>query len=169
MPQLRTLVQQHSADRAVVIQAIRALAAMGDAGAVPLLSRLMIGRLPGRSRSAARASWRCAALPDNVPRKARSISLFDAPAARAGRRPRVRWRVWTPESFTLTLSGLDADPDWTVRVAQATALGTLPAGVGVPRLQLMLEDRDNRVLPAVLAALVAAKAPDAEAHRCARA
>ena len=166
IPQLRTLVQEHSADRAVVIQAIRALATMGDAGAVPLLSRLMMDTsLDEALRSESVVAF--AALTDKGAEESLIDLLFERlPLVRA-QATRALARV-APESFTLTLSGLDADPDWTVRVAQATALGTLPAGVGVPRLQLMLEDRDNRVLPAVIAALVAAKAPDAEATLRAR-
>jgi len=50
-----------------------------------------------------------------------------------------------------------------VRTAQAAALGSLPAARGLPGLKALLKDRDPRVLPAVLAALVASKAPDAEA------
>ena len=42
--------------------------------------------------------------------------------------------------------------------ALATALGALPDGQGVPRLTVMLQDRDSRVIPAVLNALIAAKA-----------
>ena len=66
------------------------------------------------------------------------------------------------ETFLTTLSGTDPDRDWTVRVAQAEALATLPGAQGGTRLVSMLEDRDQRVVPAVLRALVAAKAPDAQ-------
>ncbi len=68
-----------------------------------------------------------------------------------------------PDAFLIALSGLDPDPHWSVRAALATALGTLGAESGHARLGLMLEDADQRVLPAVLAAIVAAGAPDAEA------
>ena len=39
-----------------------------------------------------------------------------------------------PETFLPTLAGLDAGRDWTVRVAQAAALGTLPPARSLPRL-----------------------------------
>jgi cyclophilin family peptidyl-prolyl cis-trans isomerase len=68
-----------------------------------------------------------------------------------------------PETFTATLSGLDADPDWTVRAAQAAALGSLPEGQGFARLSAMAGDSDVRVVPAVLAGLAASKAPGAAA------
>jgi cyclophilin family peptidyl-prolyl cis-trans isomerase len=67
-----------------------------------------------------------------------------------------------PETFIETLSGLDPDRDWTVRVAQASALGTLPPELGGPRLLAMLQDPDQRVAAAVLPALVASKSPQAE-------
>ena len=52
------------------------------------------------------------------------------------------------------LSGLDPDPHWSVRAALATVLGTLPPEAGLPRLNAMLDDADQRVIPPVLAALV---------------
>jgi cyclophilin family peptidyl-prolyl cis-trans isomerase len=68
-----------------------------------------------------------------------------------------------PETFTATLSGLDADTEGTVRVAQAATLGGLPDGQGFARLSTMVEDSDVRVVPAVLAGLAASKAPGAAA------
>jgi cyclophilin family peptidyl-prolyl cis-trans isomerase len=58
-----------------------------------------------------------------------------------------------------TLASLDTDRDWTVRASLATALGGLPSGQGLPRLTVMLQDRDQRVVVAVLGALAASKAP----------
>src|SRR5437867_2470637 len=66
------------------------------------------------------------------------------------------------ETFLTTLSGLDPDRDWTVRVAQAEALATLPGSQGEARLVAMLQDRDQRVVPAVLRALMTAKAANAQ-------
>ena len=161
IPQLRTLVQERTADRAVVIQAIRALAALGDAGVLPILSRMMVdGSLDAALRNESITAF--ATLADRRAQERLVDLLFDrVPLVRAGA-TRALARI-APEDFLVTLSGLDADPDWTVRVAQATALGSLPGGGGSTRLQLMLTDQDPRVVPAVLAALVASKAPDAEA------
>jgi cyclophilin family peptidyl-prolyl cis-trans isomerase len=58
------------------------------------------------------------------------------------------------------LSALDPDPEWRVRAALATVLGTLAADVAQPRLTAMLTDSDQRVVPAVLAALIQARAPN---------
>src|SRR5207249_132645 len=53
------------------------------------------------------------------------------------------------------------DPHWNVRAALATVLGTLTTDVAVPRLEAMLADTDQRVIPAVLGSLVKLKAPKA--------
>jgi cyclophilin family peptidyl-prolyl cis-trans isomerase/HEAT repeat protein len=73
-----------------------------------------------------------------------------------------------PESFLLVLSGLDPDPQWSVRAALAGLVGTLPLDIAVPRLEAMLHDEDQRVLPSVLNALVRVRAPDAAAAVMAR-
>jgi cyclophilin family peptidyl-prolyl cis-trans isomerase len=63
-----------------------------------------------------------------------------------------------PATFVTALASLDADREWTVRVAVANALGTLPAAQSVPRLTEMLQDPDQKVIPAVLAAFASSKA-----------
>ena len=65
-----------------------------------------------------------------------------------------------PEGFVTVLSGLDPDPNWNVRAALATALGSMPAEFGFPRLQLMLADDDARVLPSVIASLAKLRTPE---------
>src|SRR5690606_38815152 len=67
-----------------------------------------------------------------------------------------------PDTFIGVLSPLGRDPEWSVRAALATALAELGER-GVPRLQVMLDDEDQRVIPAVLNALVQAKDPGAVA------
>jgi cyclophilin family peptidyl-prolyl cis-trans isomerase/HEAT repeat protein len=72
------------------------------------------------------------------------------------------------DTFLTAISGLDPDPHWSVRAALATALATLGAERAEPRLTLMLADTDQRVVPAVLNALVATLAPTAERTLLAR-
>lgn len=67
------------------------------------------------------------------------------------------------DSFLTILSGLEPDPQWSVRAALATALGTFPADVVTPRLQAMLNDSDLRVIPTVLTSLTKIRAPKIEA------
>ena len=38
---------------------------------------------------------------------------------------------------------MEPDSDWTVRTAEASALGTLPSGRGLPRLTVLLRDRED--------------------------
>ena len=66
-----------------------------------------------------------------------------------------------PPRFIETLSGLGPDPQWQVRAALARALGTLPGATAASLLEAMAGDEDQRVLPAVLEGLVAAKSPRA--------
>ena len=58
------------------------------------------------------------------------------------------------------LSGLDPDPIWSVRAAIASVLGTLPADIALPGLLEMLAEKDQRVIPAVLEALVKLRPPN---------
>jgi cyclophilin family peptidyl-prolyl cis-trans isomerase/HEAT repeat protein len=64
-----------------------------------------------------------------------------------------------PQQFLAVLSGLDPDPVWSVRAAIASALAALPADTAVPALMTMLDDKDQRVIPAVLQALITVRAP----------
>ena len=66
------------------------------------------------------------------------------------------------EMFLTVLSGIEPDAHWSVRAALASALGGLDVERARPRLTLMLQDPDQRVIPAVLGALVASGAPEAE-------
>jgi HEAT repeat protein len=157
LPRLRAIVDERRLEPVVVVQAIRALAVLRDAGAVPVLSRIVgDGSLDAGLRSESMTAL--AALADARAGESLVDFLFAPEPFVRAQATRALARV-APQAFMLTLSGQDPDPDWTVRVAQAGALAGLPDGAGVARLTLMLEDRDQRVVPAVLAALVAAKAP----------
>ncbi len=154
---LRALVEAAQADPAVVIQAVRALAVLGDRAAVPVLTKIVVNVAADVTlRQEATASLALLA-------GSESVELFvdllsdPVPAVRAAAMGALARA--DPDTFTATLSGLDPDEDWTVRAAQATALGGLPPDQGLARLRSMLFDQDRRVVPAVVAALVASKAP----------
>jgi len=153
---LREIVTERRRDPAVVIQAIRGLAAIADQASVPALTKMVADRaITGPLRQEAMTAL--ATLIDGRGMDA-LLELVSDPV------PNVRGSAFTalariePSTFLSVLAGLEADADWTVRVAIATALGSLPDQQGVPRLTVMLQDRDNRVIPAVLNALVASKA-----------
>jgi len=153
---LRDIVTERRRDPAVVIQAIRALTALGDQTSVAILTKLVTDRtVTGALKLEAMTAL--SALIDP-----RGIDLLldlvtdPAPAVRIGAFAALA-RL-EPSTFLSVIAGLEVDADWTVRTALATALGGLPGQQGVPRLTVMLQDRDNRVIPAVLNALIAAKA-----------
>jgi HEAT repeat protein/cyclophilin family peptidyl-prolyl cis-trans isomerase len=153
---LRDIVTERRRDPAVVIQAIRALTALGDQASVPILTKLVTDRtVTGALKLEAMTAL--SALIDP-----RGIDLLldlvtdPAPAVRIGAFAALA-RL-EPSTFLSVIAGLEVDADWTVRTGLATALGGLPGQQGVPRLTVMLQDRDNRVIPAVLNALIAAKA-----------
>jgi cyclophilin family peptidyl-prolyl cis-trans isomerase/HEAT repeat protein len=157
---LRQIVERRVAHPAVVIQAIRALAAIGDSATAPLLTRII-------SDATADTTLRLEAMTAlSMLATAESLDLMldlmsDSSPAIRGAAIRTLARV-DVDTFLATLSGLDPDRDWTVRTAEAAALATLPPARAQARLVLLLQDRDLRVVPAALAALVASKAPDAE-------
>jgi cyclophilin family peptidyl-prolyl cis-trans isomerase/HEAT repeat protein len=157
---LRQIASERRAPVGVVVQAIRALAAIGDAGSVPVL-RAIVTTPSADPALRVEAMTAFATMLD-----ASALDLLldlvsnPTPAIRAaafGALARV-----DPDTFMSTLAGLEADRDWTVRVAVANALATLPAERSVARLTLMLQDPDQRVIPAVLTALAAVKAPNAD-------
>jgi cyclophilin family peptidyl-prolyl cis-trans isomerase/HEAT repeat protein len=154
---LRQIIERRSADPAVVVQAIRAAAAIQDAGAAPLLTRI-VADAQADALLRVEAMTALAAVAGHDSLDVMLDLLSDRSPTIRGLAMRSLARI-DPEGFLVTLSGLDEDRDWAVRTAQAGALGSLPSGQGVPALMALLDDRDPRVVPAVLAALVAAKAP----------
>ncbi len=158
---LRQIVERRTAPTAVVIQAMRALAAVGDGASSPLLSSI-VADAEGDATLRLEAM---AALSQVA--TAESLDLLldlvtDPLPAMRGLAMRSLARL-DPDTFLVTLSGLDPDRDPAVRAAQAAALGSLPDRRGVPGLMGLLGEKDHRVIPAVLSALVAARAPEAEA------
>jgi cyclophilin family peptidyl-prolyl cis-trans isomerase/HEAT repeat protein len=158
---LRQIVESRAAHPAVVIQAMRALAAIGDSATTPLLTRIV-------ADAEADTTLRLEAMTAlSVLGSTDSVDLMldlmtDSSPAMRGAAMRTLARI-DPDIFLATLSGLDPDRDWTVRSAEAAALATIPPARAQARLQTLLQDRDLRVVPAALAALVASKAPGADA------
>ncbi len=159
-PALRDIADKRQRDAAVVIEAIRALAAMGDRASTRVFERIVTETEsnPTLRLEAANALAGLHA-PDSldfiIDLMSDSVPAIRGAAIRA-------LAAIDSETFLTTLSGMDPDRDWTVRTAQADALAMLPGAQGEARLVAMLQDRDQRVIPAVLRALLAAKAPNAE-------
>ena len=150
-----------SGDRSVLIETLRALGRIGDRSAAEPLLRVVNDAAtdPHVRLEAVGAigSLDVAAVADTL------LDLLSdpSPAIRGAALRSVATR--DPENFMAVLSGLDPDPHWSVRAALATILGTLTVDAALPRLEPMLADADQRVIPFVLAALVKLKAPKATA------
>jgi cyclophilin family peptidyl-prolyl cis-trans isomerase/HEAT repeat protein len=154
---LRDIVTERRRDPAVVIQAMRALTALGDQASVPILTKMVTDR----SVTGALKLEAMTALSTLIDMRGIDLLLDlvsdPTPTVRSGAFAALA-RL-EPTTFLSVLAGLDADADWTVRSALAASLGGLRGEQqGVPRLTVMLQDRDGRVIPAVLNALIAAKA-----------
>jgi cyclophilin family peptidyl-prolyl cis-trans isomerase/HEAT repeat protein len=161
--------------------AARGLGALKDSGVVDFLAQLVRDREPGVAVAAVRALGVCgdgrgvppvaAALDssDLTVKREALLALATLPPDR-GLRARVVPYVGAPQpwirgaalqalaridrdEFALVLSGLDPDPEWSVRAALATALGSDGDEVSASILHAMLKDEDVRVLPFVLEAL----------------
>jgi HEAT repeat protein len=146
---------------AVRLQAVRGLGRLGDPRAIPPLIALLddasldpnlqlevVGAL-----GALEATPAVERLLDRLadPSAAMRAAALGALAAIDG------------ENFLQVLSGIDPDPDWRVRAAVATALGTLGDAVPQGAWKPYLDDADRRTWPATMRALAASKAPEARA------
>jgi len=154
---LRDIVDKRQRDPAVVIEAIRALAAIGDGASRPLFEKIL-STAGSDTTLRLEAANALAALHSSESLDFLIDLISDTAPGVRGAAMRALAAI-DPDTFLTTLSGLDPDRDWTVRVAQAEALATLPSAQGEARLIAMLQDRDQRVIPAVLRALITAKAP----------
>jgi cyclophilin family peptidyl-prolyl cis-trans isomerase len=143
-----------------VIQAMRGLASLADAGALPLLLPLVAdAATPPILRLEAMTAFGTLVTAESSDLLV-DLVLDPAPEIR-GLAMRALARV-DPDTFMITLASLDPDRDWTVRTALAAALAQVAPEQGSTLLTRMLQDRDQRVIPAVLTALARSKIADVE-------
>ncbi|RPI52002.1 MAG: hypothetical protein EHM55_17570 [Acidobacteria bacterium] len=157
VPALLPLIDPARATSGVAIEAIRAMARIGDARGEPVLTKLLYTRglnpmvraetLLALGESAATVSVDAFVdfLGDPLPTV--RLAALQAFAKR------------DDDSFLTVLSGLDPDPHWSVRAGLAAILATKDPERSLPRLTPMLADADMRVVPAVLTAMTKLKAP----------
>jgi cyclophilin family peptidyl-prolyl cis-trans isomerase/HEAT repeat protein len=144
----------------VVVSAIRAVAAIGDAAGVKPLVRLAAAPdVDPNARLEAVGALAALRAPEGLP-TVQDLLTESWPALRTAALRAAA--AIDRDGFVLLLSGLDPDPHWTVRSALADVLASLPADTALPRVRAMLGDEDKRVVPAVLSALARLKAPDME-------
>src|SRR5688572_28554642 len=152
---IRPIVEQRRADAAVLVQAIRAVTSLGDKAAMPALIKIIADPSVEPSLRL-EVMTAIATLADGESSDVLVELVSDRLAGVRGAALRALARV-DPDVFIATLAGLEPDADWTVRVAEAAALGSLPPDRSLPRLSILLADSDPRVVPAAIAALVAAR------------
>jgi HEAT repeat protein len=159
MPVLLPLMS--SGERNVLIETVRALGRIGDpAAAQPLLRIIHDAAADPQVRLEAVAAVGGLHQPE-VGDALLDIIADPNPSVRAAA---LRSLVaFDPDGFMPVLSALDPDPHWNVRAALATVLGTLPLENARPRLEAMMNDTDQRVIPFVIASLVKLNAPNAAA------
>jgi HEAT repeat protein/cyclophilin family peptidyl-prolyl cis-trans isomerase len=150
-----------SGERAVLVETIRALGRIGDPSAAePLLRFVRDPAADPHVRLEAVGAIGSLHVPA-VGETLLDILSDTSPAVRGAALRSLA--AFDPENFVTVLSGLDSDSQWSVRAVLATVLGTLPLEAGLPRLEALLTDTDQRVIPFVLASLVKMKAPKAVA------
>ena len=142
----------------VALSAVRALARIGDPRGTPAAAALLASPLPALREEALLA---LAELPPDRGLRSRLVAFVGdrEPALRAAALQALAHL--DREDFALVLSGLDPDPEWSVRAGLARALGRSGGEFAQGALLAMLEDPDPRVLPAVLEALREARGADA--------
>lgn len=160
-PAIEALAADERQALGVRVQAIRALAAIGDARSAPVLLKLVPRATPDVLRLEAVAAFGAVATP------AAAEPLVDLledewPSMRAAAQAALAKA--DPETFMTVLSGLDVDREWRVRAALARTLGTLGREVAALRLDQLARDADVKVRAAALASLATLKAPAAEPH-----
>ena len=147
---------------AVRIQAVRGIAALGDARGGAVMGRLITGQRIDQNLQL-EAITALAQLRDSTAVEL-LIDLVSAewPSVRAAAlNALARTDV---DTFMSSISALDPDAHWSVRASMATTLGELGRDRAQAPLTMMLNDADQRVIPSVLDALAkvgAANAGDA--------
>ncbi len=145
-------------EESVAVSAVRALGVVGDAKGLPAVAAALGGNSVTLKWEALQA---LALLPPDRTLRGRVVPFVghDRPWMRAaGLRALARI---DRDEFSLVLSGLDPDPDWSVRAALATALGDAGTEISIGILFSMLKDEDPRVLSVVLEAMRKARGADA--------
>jgi len=144
-------------DETVVVNAVRAVALLGEARAVPPVSALL--RSPS-SVLRVEALKALSVLPPDRGLRERVIAEVGSPEPWMRTAALQALARMEREDFALVLANLDPDPAWFVRAGLAAALAIAGDEASQARLLAMLKDDDVRVLPYVLEALRQARGPD---------
>jgi cyclophilin family peptidyl-prolyl cis-trans isomerase len=146
-------------DEMVVIAALRALGAMGDGRATGLVAPRLTSDRP---LVVGEALQSLARLPPDRALRELIVGHAGHPSAFIRAAALTALVHTVPDEIALVLSGMDPDPEASVRAALATALGTAGRDDLVQGMLLgMLKDEAPSVLAAVLEAITRARGKDA--------
>ena len=153
-----------SGTKTVLVETIRALGRIGDPSSVdPLLKVINDASTDPQVRLEAVTALggiRAPASSTVLDRLMDMLTDSSPPMRAAGLRAMA---AWDPAQLVAALSTLDPDPHWSVRAQLASVLGGMNTELGAGRLEAMLKDSDQRVVPSVLEAMVKMKMPTAGA------
>jgi cyclophilin family peptidyl-prolyl cis-trans isomerase/HEAT repeat protein len=144
-------------DETVVVNAVRAVALLGEVRAVPAVSALL--RAPS-SALRVEALKALSVLPPDRGLRERVVAEVGSPEPWVRAAALQALARMEREEFALVLANLDPDPVWFVRAGLAGALAIAGDEASQARLLAMLKDDDVRVLPFVLEALRQARGSD---------
>jgi cyclophilin family peptidyl-prolyl cis-trans isomerase/HEAT repeat protein len=158
-PALLAAAEDASAPLAVRIQAVRGIAALGDARGGAVMRRLI------SSPQAVQNLQLEAIVALSRIRDPGAVDLLidlvsaEWPSARAAALHALA--ETDVDTFISSISALDPDPHWSVRASLAATLGELGRERAQGPLTVMLNDADQRVIPSVLDAIAKVGAPNA--------
>lgn len=158
---LEALAKDDRQTTGVRVQAIRALAAIGDRRSAAVLSPLA-GKAPSSAlRLEAVAALGAVADPAAAEILVDYLEADGAPLRAAAQAALAKA---DPDTFMTVLSGLDVDKDWSVRAALAATLASLPPDIAALRLDQLARDADPKVRAAALTSLATLKVPGTDAR-----
>ncbi|MBL8135750.1 MAG: HEAT repeat domain-containing protein [Acidobacteria bacterium] len=153
---LEALVKDDRQTTGVRVQAMRALAAIGDRRSAAVLTPLADKAPSVALRLEAVAALGAVADPAAAELLVDYLEAEGAPLRAAAQAALAKA---DPDTFMTVLSGLDVDKDWSVRAALATTLKGLPPEIAALRLDQLARDADPKVRAAALTSLAALKVP----------
>ena len=156
---LLTIAANAAEPQAVRIQAIRAVAAIGDVrGATVFATIITTPKVDPNLQLEAVTALGVLHTPTATDLL---IDLATAPWASIRAAALTALARTDADTFLSAISGLDPDAHWSVRAALATAVGGLGRERAEAPLTSMLRDTDQRAIPSVLDALVKVRAANA--------
>ena len=158
VPVILASIDAAHATSGVTIEAIRAIARIGDERGEPVLTKFLYTR--GLNPMARAETLLALGASDGPVSVDAFVDFMGDPLPNVRLAALQGFAKRDDDTFLTVLSGLDPDPHWSVRAGLATILGTKDPERSLPRLTPMLADSDMRVVPSVLTALTKLKAPD---------